>query len=66
MHDSMDVRVYLSVASNPVIENCSAIAFAEYPLSATLLDPSINGEQPPNVSTSDPCSRRILLTCVLG
>ena len=56
----MDVRVYLSVVSNPVIENCSAIAFAEYPLLATLLDPSVNGEQPPNVSTSVLCSRRIL------
>lgn len=48
MHDSMNVRVYLSVASNPVIENCSAIAFAEYPLFASLLDPSLNGEQPSN------------------
>ena len=66
MHDSVDVRVYLSVVSNPVIENCSAIAFAENPLFATLLDPSINGEQPPNVSTSDPCLQRILLTRVLG
>ena len=53
MHDSMDVRVYLSVASNPVIENCSAIAFAEHPLIATLHDPSINRGQPPNVSTSN-------------
>jgi len=49
MHDSTDVRVYLSVDSNPVIENCSAIAFAEYPLFTTLLDPSIDGKQrPPN------------------
>lgn len=53
MHESKDVRVYLSLVSNPVIENCSAIAFAEYPLFATLLDSSINEENPPNVSTSD-------------
>ena len=60
----MNVRVYLSVASNPVIENCSAIAFADHPLIASLHDPSINREQPPNVSTSDPYSRRVL-TCDL-
>ncbi len=60
MHTSMDVRVYLSVISNPVIENCSAIAFAEYPSFASLLDSSINEELPPNVSTSVPCLQRIL------
>ncbi len=48
----MDVRVYLFVISNPVIENCSAIAFAEYPSFASLLNPFIDGALPPNVSIS--------------
>jgi len=48
MHTSTDVRVYLSAVSNPVIENCSTIAFAEYPSFASLLDSSIDGELPPN------------------
>jgi hypothetical protein len=53
MHSSMHVRVYLSAMSNPVIESCSAIAFAEYPSLAFPPNSSINGAVPPNVSTSD-------------
>ncbi|KZV75652.1 TBCC-domain-containing protein [Peniophora sp. CONT] len=36
MHTSKDVRVFLSVSSNPVIEHCSAIGFGAYP--ASLVD----------------------------
>ena len=56
----MHVCVYISAISNPVIESCAAIAFAEYPSFAALLDSSIGGALPPNVSASDPCSRLIL------
>ncbi|KAF8480057.1 tubulin binding cofactor C-domain-containing protein [Russula ochroleuca] len=48
MHSSMHVRVYLSAMSNPVIESCSAIAFAEYPSLAFPPNSSINGAVPPN------------------
>ncbi|KAI0356885.1 hypothetical protein OH77DRAFT_177458 [Trametes cingulata] len=31
MHTSTQVDVYISIASNPIIEHCSAIRFADYP-----------------------------------
>ncbi|KAI0795744.1 tubulin binding cofactor C-domain-containing protein [Abortiporus biennis] len=31
MHSSTSVNVYLSISSNPIIEHCSAVAFAAYP-----------------------------------
>ncbi|KAI0372531.1 hypothetical protein BV20DRAFT_1042647 [Pilatotrama ljubarskyi] len=31
MHTSSQVDVYISIASNPIIEHCSAIRFADYP-----------------------------------
>ncbi|KAH9903380.1 tubulin binding cofactor C-domain-containing protein [Cubamyces lactineus] len=33
MHTSSGVDVYISIASNPIIEHCSAIRFADYPSS---------------------------------
>ncbi|RDX52636.1 TBCC-domain-containing protein [Lentinus brumalis] len=33
MHTSSDVDVYISIASNPIIEHCSGIRFADYPAS---------------------------------
>ncbi|RPD61646.1 hypothetical protein L226DRAFT_485258 [Lentinus tigrinus ALCF2SS1-7] len=33
MHTSSEVDVYISIASNPIIEHCSAIRFADYPSS---------------------------------
>ncbi|KAI0324571.1 hypothetical protein GY45DRAFT_1313595 [Cubamyces sp. BRFM 1775] len=33
MHTSSEVDVYISIASNPIIEHCFAIRFAEYPSS---------------------------------
>ncbi|KAI9513420.1 tubulin binding cofactor C-domain-containing protein [Russula earlei] len=53
MHNSIDVRVYLAAVSNPVIEKCSAIAFAEYPSFVSLRDPSINAGLPPNGKHAD-------------
>src|SRR5712671_4619443 len=50
MHNSIDVRVYLAVVSNPVIEQSSAITFAEYPSFVSQRNLPINGELPPNVS----------------
>ncbi|EIW53351.1 uncharacterized protein TRAVEDRAFT_31546 [Trametes versicolor FP-101664 SS1] len=38
MHTSSAVDVYISIASNPIIEHCSAIRFADYP--SCLLSPS--------------------------
>ncbi|KAI0649916.1 tubulin binding cofactor C-domain-containing protein [Trametes meyenii] len=33
MHTSSNVDVYVSIASNPIIEHCSGIRFSDYPLS---------------------------------
>ena len=53
----MNVHVYLAAVSNPVIENCSAIAFSEYPSFVSLLQPSSNDPEalPHNVSVSSNC-----------
>ncbi|KAH9968142.1 tubulin binding cofactor C-domain-containing protein [Russula dissimulans] len=53
MHNSIDVRVYLAAVSNPVIEKCSAIAFAEYPSFVSQRNPSVNGELPRNGKHAD-------------
>ena len=53
MDNSTCVRVYLASISNPVIENCSAIAFAEYPPFVSLLNPSAVEALPSNVSTAN-------------
>ena len=57
----MNVRVYLAVMSNPVIEDCSAIAFSEYPSFVSLSQPSSKDWEvlPHNVSVSDICWLRI-------
>ncbi|KAI0299453.1 tubulin binding cofactor C-domain-containing protein [Multifurca ochricompacta] len=48
MHNSTGVHVYLAATSNPVIEGCSSIAFAEYPPFVSLLNPSLTEALPPN------------------
>ncbi|KAI0752737.1 tubulin binding cofactor C-domain-containing protein [Daedaleopsis nitida] len=35
MHTSSQVDVYISISSNPIIEHCSAIRFADYPATLT-------------------------------
>ena len=52
MDHSNNVRVYLAAMSNPAIENCSAIAFAEYP---SLLHASVDEPLPRIVSVSNIC-----------
>jgi hypothetical protein len=49
MHSSTHVRVYLATISNPVIEDCSAIAFAEYPSFVSSLNPLVAESLPSNV-----------------
>ena len=46
MHNSLDVDVYLSIPSNAVIEHCSHIRFAAYPmdLSAQASDGKSDGK----------------------
>ncbi|KAI0058371.1 TBCC-domain-containing protein [Artomyces pyxidatus] len=41
MHTSTDVRVHLSISSNPIIEHCSGIAFAPYPAAIAGLAPAL-------------------------
>ncbi|KAN0139295.1 Tubulin binding cofactor C domain containing protein [Lactarius tabidus] len=48
MHSSTHVRVYLATVSNPVIEDCSAIAFAEYPSFVSSLNPPVAESLPSN------------------
>ncbi|KAH9053606.1 tubulin binding cofactor C-domain-containing protein [Lactarius vividus] len=50
MHSSTNVRVYLSVVSNPVIEDCSAIAFAKYPSFVSSLNPLVVADALPSNS----------------
>ncbi|KAJ3520821.1 hypothetical protein NM688_g9108 [Phlebia brevispora] len=56
MHASHAVDVYLSIESNPIIEHCSSIRFAEYPraLSSTLdASPSILHETSKHLAVQD-------------
>ncbi|KAI9438190.1 tubulin binding cofactor C-domain-containing protein [Lactarius indigo] len=53
MHSSTNVRVYLSAVSNPVIEDCSAITFAEYPPFFASLNPLIADALPSNSNHAD-------------
>lgn len=53
MHSSTNVRVYLSAVSNPVIEDCSAIAFAEYPSFMSSLNPLVADALPSNSNHAD-------------
>ncbi|KAI0248006.1 tubulin binding cofactor C-domain-containing protein [Lactifluus subvellereus] len=53
MHNSIDVHVYLASISSPIIENCSAIAFAGYPSFVSLLSPSAVEALPPNGKHTD-------------
>ena len=50
MHSSKNVRVFLNVSSNPVVEHCSAIAFGAYP--ASLLGPTVPDRPASTVSGS--------------
>ncbi|KAI9463955.1 TBCC-domain-containing protein [Lactarius psammicola] len=53
MHSSTHVRVYLATVSNPVIEDCFAIAFAEYPSSISSLNPLVAEALPSNSNHAD-------------
>ncbi|KAF8270082.1 tubulin binding cofactor C-domain-containing protein, partial [Lactarius quietus] len=53
MHSSTHVRVYIATISNPVIEDCSAIAFAEYPSFVSLLNPMVAEALPSNSNHAD-------------
>lgn len=53
MHSSTHVRVYLATISNPVIEDCSAIAFAEYPSFIFSLNPLVAGALPSSSNHAD-------------
>ncbi|KAI0772881.1 tubulin binding cofactor C-domain-containing protein [Trametes elegans] len=49
MHTSSQVDVYISITSNPIIEHCSAIRFADYP---THLRPASSADSPQDVKSN--------------
>ncbi|KAF9557807.1 TBCC-domain-containing protein [Agrocybe pediades] len=51
MHSSKQIDVFLSISSNPIIEDCNAIRFAQYP--KALLSPEAQNKESPDYAVQD-------------